>query len=447
MKTKLILGSLLAFSVIANAQQWLGSGINTGNIWRAGNVGIGNVAPATVLHVSSTGPTQFFVERTAGQINGLKVFFTSNPAIGIAIGAGSTIFQNQSNVSDMLFMHNQTTAGIILKSTGDVGIGSIAPVSKLYVVGTNVGVRGDATDANFAYATQGVANGVGGVGLAIGLTGLAGGGNNNYGAYLTGVGNNNGGGVQAYGVYAQVNNASAGDWAGYFAGNTFCTGAYLGSDRKLKTNILPFTNAMDKINQLKPSTYTFKTNEFRNMNLPQGNQIGLIAQELEEVFPELIQEVAAREIRDEKGEVTGTMPSFKSVNYTSLIPVLIAGMQEQQKQINAQKELISQLMKGGQTTGITDPGTAVSGVSLLDQNIPNPFTNETVINYTLPQQVQNAALVVYDLSGKQISSFALNNGGSSITLSSEKLAAGIYIYSVMADGKILDSKRMVVAGK
>jgi trimeric autotransporter adhesin len=36
---------------------------------------------------------------------------------------------------------------------------------------------------------------------------------------------------------------------------------------------------------------------------------------------------------------------------------------------------------------------------------------------------------------------------SSVTINSEKLAAGIYIYSVIADGKIMDSKRMVVAQK
>ena len=77
----------------------------------------------------------------------------------------------------------------------------------------------------------------------------------------------------------------------------------------------------------------------------------------------------------------------------------------------------------------------------------NPFSGETNIKYTLTEQTKNASLIVYDLSGKQLISFPLDRTASSITITSDKLAAGIYIYSVMADGKIMDSKRMVVADK
>jgi len=84
----------------------------------------------------------------------------------------------------------------------------------------------------------------------------------------------------------------------------------------------------------------------------------------------------------------------------------------------------------------------------MDQNIPNPFSGETVVKYTLTPQTKTATLNVYDLSGKQITFFPLTQkGSSSITITSENLAAGIYIYSIVADGKIMDSKRMVVAEK
>ena len=84
----------------------------------------------------------------------------------------------------------------------------------------------------------------------------------------------------------------------------------------------------------------------------------------------------------------------------------------------------------------------------LEQNIPNPFSSETVIKYTLPQQANTANLIVYDLTGKQVAFFPVTEkGASSITITSEKLAAGIYIYSIVADGKIVDSKRMVVVEK
>jgi len=84
----------------------------------------------------------------------------------------------------------------------------------------------------------------------------------------------------------------------------------------------------------------------------------------------------------------------------------------------------------------------------MSQNEPNPFTSETLIRYSLPQQVNSASLVVYDLTGKQLTSFVLEQKGSaSIMITADKLAAGIYIYSIVADGKIMDSKRMVIAGK
>lgn len=98
------------------------------------------------------------------------------------------------------------------------------------------------------------------------------------------------------------------------------------------------------------------------------------------------------------------------------------------------------------TTGISDLNSEAEGFA-LDQNIPNPFSNETVIKYTLPPQIKTASLIVYDLSGKQLTSFPLELSAKSITITSEKLPAGIYICSVTADGKIMGSKRIVVANK
>jgi hypothetical protein len=97
--------------------------------------------------------------------------------------------------------------------------------------------------------------------------------------------------------------------------------------------------------QLHPSTYEYKHDgEYRLMKLPEGKQIGLIAQDIEAVLPELIQEVEFVSLQKEDGE---TQPDqvkiqYKSVNYIGLIPVLISAIQEQQKQI---EELKKQLQK------------------------------------------------------------------------------------------------------
>jgi hypothetical protein len=345
---------------------------------------------------------------------------------------------------------------------GEVGIGVTNPMFPLHVVHssttvTNAGhfdltgngpgvfaaVFGQASDPN------GLTDDL------IGVRGTANGGPNNYGIVGAAWGNSSGVNIGGYfrldGTGSGINSAAFGDntggsgWGGYFVGPVFSSGGFFPpSDRKLKNNIAPLTHALDKIMLLKPSTYTFKTDEFSGLSLPRTPQMGLIAQDVEQLFPELIKE-SGLPGRDEEGKVFATGETFKAVNYISLVPLLISAMQEQQQQIAEQRELIHELMQKVSTaTGINEVKGA-DGFS-MSQNEPNPFKGETTVHYTLPDKVRNAQMNVYDLSGKQIASFPLTEKGSSaITLSSEKLAAGIYIYSIVADDKIVDSKRMVVS--
>jgi len=90
------------------------------------------------------------------------------------------------------------------------------------------------------------------------------------------------------------------------------------SDRRLKTNISELPYGLQAVMSLKPSIYHYKNNT-------EGKQdLGLIAQDLQEVVPEVV---------DESGE-------FLSVDYTALVPVLIQAIQEQQAIIESQKSTI-----------------------------------------------------------------------------------------------------------
>jgi hypothetical protein len=458
MKKQIIIGSIMALSASLSAQ-WSTSGSDIYNTTSPSDVGINTTNPSYALDVVSSVHDNG-IRITNGQEGGTRGnigLHLNNVSpnghrwtlfsLGVDDpwgGAGNfAIYDNNVPAGTLprLFISGGNTGNA---TAGYIGVGTTMPLAPLHAIGTSRGLRADATHTGAAYAIQGLANGVGGNGQAIGTYGAAGYGASNFGIY--GVGSGNTGGY-AIGVYGVVTNGTAGsDWAGYFNGNVYRSGTdNFTSDRKLKNDIKPLANVLEKIAQLKPSSYTFKTEEFKAMALPGGKQMGLIAQDLEQVFPELVTDMAEMKVMDEKGG-TVTIPAFKSVQYISLIPVLIAGMQEQQKQIEKQNELISQLSKTGTATSVNTTNTGLDGFT-LEQNIPNPFSQETVISYNLPQQVHSASLVVYDLSGKQIVSFPIEKGASSITITSEKLAAGIYIYSVMADGKILDSKRMVVAQK
>jgi hypothetical protein len=121
--------------------QWTGN--TPSPIYTLQNVGIGISTPSALLNVASTGAVPFFVQRTSGQVNGLKLYFTSNPAAGINVGSGSSVFQNTGASSDILFMTTPTTYGMVIKANSTVGIGTTTPTNSLVVQSAtlNDGVR------------------------------------------------------------------------------------------------------------------------------------------------------------------------------------------------------------------------------------------------------------------------------------------------------------------
>jgi hypothetical protein len=295
---------------------------------------------------------------------------------------------------------------------------------------SNIGVNGIAANPSSGLTSIGVLGEVGirGNYRVAGVAGFSG-GPANLGALPLG---------QDVAIYGN-SRSNTGTWAGYFDGDVningqaFCTSSSWSSDRRFKTNIQELGNVSEKIGKLKSYTYDFKLDEFKQYNFPKTEQLGFIAQELKEVFPQLVTE-------DKNG--------YLAVNYVGLIPVLFQGFKEQQKEIENLKQMMEMLSaKTLNGNGLTDKQLAMAGFQ-LGQNEPNPFTTESTIKYTLPQTVTTAVITVYDLSGKQVASFPIQDKGeASIKITSEKLTAGMYIYSIIADGKVIDTKRMIVTSK
>lgn len=102
---------------------------------------------------------------------------------------------------------------------------------------------------------------------------------------------------------------------------------------------------IDKIMQLKPSSYQYRTEEYK-MNLPKGNQFGLIAQDIQKVFPELVADQVKPASFDKKtNEKLSDEVKYLGINYTGLIPIIISGIQEQQQKIKMLEEENVQLKK------------------------------------------------------------------------------------------------------
>lgn len=107
------------------------------------------------------------------------------------------------------------------------------------------------------------------------------------------------------------------------------------SDIKLKENIVDATPKLDKLMQVRVVNYNFK----ENSGYESFKQIGVIAQEIENIFPGLVEEIADR---DEKGEILET--TTKSVKYSIFVPMLVKSIQEQQVQIEELKSQVASLI-------------------------------------------------------------------------------------------------------
>lgn len=104
-------------------------------------------------------------------------------------------------------------------------------------------------------------------------------------------------------------------------------GAYLNvSDQRLKQHVTPIVNPIERLEQLRGVTFDWKRDAHREWAFPQGRQIGLLAQEVETVFPEA---------------VTTDNDGIKSVAYSTLIPVLVEAIKAQQAQIEDLKRALA----------------------------------------------------------------------------------------------------------
>ena len=113
----------------------------------------------------------------------------------------------------------------------------------------------------------------------------------------------------------------------YFKGNIKATGdvvAFYSSDKNLKDNIEPITNSIDKIKKI--GGYEFDWND--KQSTYEGHDIGVIAQEIEEILPELV-------ITRDNG--------YKAVKYEKITALLIEGIKEQQSKIDEQQKQIDEL--------------------------------------------------------------------------------------------------------
>ncbi|WP_118975209.1 tail fiber domain-containing protein [Taibaiella koreensis] len=264
----------------------------------------------------------------------------------------------------------------------------------------------------------------------------------------------------------------------HFNCDVYSYGVALASDARFKTNVENISSALEQLKKLRGVSYNLLPHVLNIANKSGGSQtgnteakaggmgtekerkdkallaqmqkdqdqtgpkrLGLIAQEVEKVFPELVKKDSS---------------NYLYVDYIGLIPVMIEGIKEQEELIEVQnakiKELESRLnsvegkmigwFNENNGTDMTDPKAANS---YLFQNNPNPFNSTTEITYYVASNIKTATIHIFDMQGNMIKSYPVKgNGKGQVSINGSELKAGMYIYNLVVDGQEADVKRMTL---
>lgn len=86
----------------------------------------------------------------------------------------------------------------------------------------------------------------------------------------------------------------------------------------------------------------------------------------------------------------------------------------------------------------------VNASKVLSAPMPNPASDVAVIKVDLPRSTENTYLLVSDLAGKEMSRIAVNQPTSMLTIPTENLNAGLYYLSLVAEGSVLATQKLLV---
>jgi hypothetical protein len=214
-------------------------------------------------------------------------------------------------------------------------------------------------------------------------------------------------------------------------GSTRALAYFVTSDKKFKRDIKSIDSALKTVEALEGKTYFWNKKSNETIEFDDAPHSGFLAQEVEKILPHLV-------ITDEKGN--------KSVNYLEMIPYLVESIKEQQIQIKEQQAQITELkntisdnFKSRNDDVIKLENTKIINVS------PNPSSDVITVSLNIEKTVQNAKLQVYDLNGTLLSSLNVNERENNVTktLQKDNFGKGIYIVSLVINGKSIDTKRII----
>jgi hypothetical protein len=436
-----------------------GSGASTMCLYN-GAVGIANASPSSVLSVGGAGNVNYEVSITASSNSGSS---TGCYVTGYSATGGSKFYGTYTQDSS-----SNTNGGLAN------GLYGQAYKFSTTAAGRHYGVNGEAGNATGGY---------------------------NYGIYGYLLGSNNGAGV--FGTTSGDYNVP-GKYAGFFNGDirmttdnatkTTTNTWAVSSDKRLKKNITSFKDGLNVLRQINPVKFQFSGIG----GLPSADtNIGVIAQDVQKaarycvgtthlIMKQSDASAFSSDIVSNYTDTNGTamvMVNSLTMNTHGLFYVMVNSIKQldsinkaQQKTNDSLRNVsktvdslrtvltnlqqcINALCAQNSTPGghrKTSPNDSSSNnaqnvtlssinTAILYQNTPNPFSIGTKINYFLPEGTIGAMIVFFDVYGNKIKEVQLQQTGmGTLNITPDNLKDGVYSYSLIINGSVIDTKKMVL---
>lgn len=438
------------------------------NMTNSGKVAIGNFTPVFKLDVKG------------GSINTDSVYRIGGNTVLSIKGTGNTFVGNNSGFSNTTGFGNTANGYRALYSNTTGYANTANGYQALYSNTTGYTNTANGSNALFANTTgnNNTANGFDALlNNTTGFQNTAFGSNsiiiNQIGSYNTALGFNTGPNSNSYvnttciGIDATATGSNM-----VRIGNTFVLsiGGYKNwtniSDGRFKENVNENVPGLTFITQLHPVTYRLnreKINDFTGVN-ERRNKIrdkqqrgddflsgdkysevttGFIAQEVEKVAKEIGYDFSGVDAPKNDKDLYG-------LRYAEFVVPLVKAVQEQQQIIENQQKQIDELKSMMQQLTVNDKKESVtlSKTASLEQNNPNPFSQNSVIKLYLPESTLSASLKIYALNGIELKSFDIRQRGfSEIIINANSFTAGVYVYTLIADEKTVVTKQMIITNE
>lgn len=372
----------------------------------------------------------------------------------------------------LVFGAMNASAQLTVYHNGNVNIGSEQPTSNVSLSVGNVAYSD--TTYHVSLGLHNPASGcynIGGEGVAyspttrntgraFGLRGVAGNCTSGYNFGVLGALQGSQAGAAIFGTTSgkTLGLSVDGRYAGYFDGNVKVTGSLQGDvvnsadvNAKNTQTLRPINSALDGIASANPFMYIVRTQVpgiGTGIVLDSATQTGTVAPISDPVAPfgksyyaldvnAVKQSFPALIIKDAQGN--------EYVNYTQLVPILVQAIKELKTELDDLKEAVasSGTRKVNAATNIAT-NTLDEGWGSISQNTPNPFTGQSTVRVSVLDDASDAYIDILTLNGASVKRIPVSNGLSEVSLSSFEFAPGTYLYTLVVNGKVSETRRMIV---